>query len=166
MLPTDKICNIATLAEATRSNSAIRAGVDNTPDDKQLANMKFVGRYIDAIDAYFCKKYRAKRAIRWASWFRNAKVNKLVKGSPSSFHMTGGAVDIETCIPQLTNKEIFEYCKSTLNFTELIWEYGTDVEPDWVHFACVSGREKEKCIKKIYTKDGKKVNEILQPKQA
>jgi len=35
------------------------------------------------------------------------------------------------------------------DFTELIWEYGTDVEPNWVHIALMKGREKEKKVKRI-----------------
>lgn len=159
------ICKNATLAQAIASNYATRTGIPNEPDPIALENIKYVGsRVFDVMVAYFANKYKVKVPLKYASWFRAPLINKGVGGSKTSFHMTGGAIDIQSNSPKITNAEIYHYVKDNLLFTELIWEYGTPVEPSWVHVAILRGRENEKAIKNIYNKDGKKITEIVKKK--
>ena len=56
---------------------------------------------------------------------------------------------------KITNADIFNYIKENLPYSELIWEFGTEDNPNWVHVAIAKGREDEKNAKIAYKVDGK-----------
>lgn len=126
----DKICNYLTLGEVTRSESAKRNGISNLPTAEHLENMKALGTNVfDKIREHFgCP-------IGLSSGYRSEALNNSIKGSSkTSQHCKGEAFDIDAQIHgKITNKQIFEYIKQNLDFDQMIWEYGTDQEPDWVH---------------------------------
>ena len=139
------ISKYISIEEATDSPTAKRFGIKNIPNPKQLENMKYVGvNLFDKIRDHFGKP------IKVNSFLRVKKLNDAVGSTDSSFHLHGCAIDI-TCIKEtgVTNAMIFNYVKDLCDFTELIWEYGTDIEPNWVHIALMKGREKEKKVKRI-----------------
>ena len=121
-------------------------GVENTPNETQLLNMKYLGSFFDNL-------FEAMKL----------KVNSLTAGaSKTSLHLNGEAIDIDAIDGSgITNKMIFDYIKDNLPFTELIWEFGTSYpngNPSWVHYGLVKGRENEKVIKiatKVQKKDAK-----------
>jgi hypothetical protein len=50
----------------------------------------------------------------------------------------------------ITNKQIFDYIKANLNFDQLIWEFGTDANPDWVHVSYNSdGAQRKQILKAV-----------------
>ena len=55
----------------------------------------------------------------------------------------------------VSNTDIFYFIKENLGFTELIWEFGDNDKPDWVHVAIAKGREQEKNAKIAYRIEGK-----------
>lgn len=125
-----KISEHISLAEATKSQAAIRAKIDNTPDAKQMAAMKNVAeKCFEPL-----RKFHGK-PIAVTSFFRNAAVNKLIGGSATSQHMTGEAMDIDADVFNngITNKQVFEWLKKNVEFDQLISEYGTVDKPDWIH---------------------------------
>lgn len=66
------------------------------------------------------------------SGYRSPALNKAVKGARNSQHLLGQAADIEGV--QCSNADIFKAVQDmNLSFDQLIWEYGTRQEPDWVH---------------------------------
>ena len=67
-----------------------------------------------------------------SSAYRCPRLNTKVKGSPSSHHMLGMAADINF---GKNNKKLYEFIRDNLKYTQLIWEYGSDENPDWVHVA-------------------------------
>ncbi len=137
-----------TLAEMVRSESAKRHNINNQPTAQHLENMRYLAEKIfQPIRDHFGFK------ILISSGYRSAALNAKIGGSNSSFHSKGCAIDIDNDNTLITNKQIFEFIKENLEFTELIWEKGSDTNPAWVHVAIVKGREKEKEILK--TKDGK-----------
>jgi hypothetical protein len=137
-----------TLAEMVRSESAKRHNISNQPTPQHLENMRYLAEKIfQPIRDHF------RFQILISSGYRSAALNKKIGGSNSSFHSKGCAIDIDNDNTLITNKQIFEFIKENLEFTELIWEKGSDTNPAWVHVAIVKGREKEKEILK--TKDGK-----------
>jgi D-alanyl-D-alanine dipeptidase len=74
-------------------------------------------------------------------------LNQFVKGSLSSQHCTGEAIDIDMdgSSNGVTNKMIFDFIKEKLDFDQLIWEFGTDSNPDWVHVSYTkTGNRKQK----------------------
>lgn len=136
------ICKFITYDEATTSQTATRLGINNTPNAEQLVNMQLVGsRIFDVVRQHFGKP------LRVSSFFRNEATNEAVKGSKTSQHVKGQAIDIQA-LKGVTNKQIFEYIKANLDFDQLIWEFGTSENPAWVHVSYVS---KEKNRKQILT---------------
>ena len=139
--------------------------IDNTPNEAQLANMKYLGEYFDLL--YEAMKEKVKVGIPKFFYitcmFRGKKVNALTPGaSLTSLHLFGAAIDIDAVAGSgITNKMIFDYVKEHLPFTELIWEFGSTYpngNPGWVHYGLVKGRENEKVVKiatKVLKKDTK-----------
>lgn len=54
---------------------------------------------------------------------------------------------------KITNKQIFDYIKENLEFDQLIWEFGTDSNPDWVHVS-YSSKNRKQVLKAIKGKKG------------
>jgi zinc D-Ala-D-Ala carboxypeptidase len=138
------------LSELTRSESAKRRRISNQPTEAHIENMKYLAEKVfQPIRDHFGVP------IRISSGYRSAALNKAIGGSQSSFHSLGCAIDIDNDGTSITNKEIFDFIKDNLEYTELIWEFGTKSNPDWVHVAIVKGREKEKETLEAYRVKGK-----------
>ena len=134
------ISKYITFEEATTSQTATRLGIDNAPNNEQLLAMQIIGiRVFDVVREHF------KTPIRVSSFFRNEATNRAVKGSKTSQHVKGQAIDMQGT-GKLTNKMIFDYIEDNLDFDQLIWEFGTKENPAWVH---VSYNSKEKNRKQI-----------------
>ena len=118
-----------TLEEAIKSQVAIRDGIDNTPPKDILLNMKHVAENVfEPIREHFGVP------IAISSFYRCPELNKKVKGSLTSQHVKGEAIDIDADIfGKITNKQIFDFVKDNLDFDQLIWEYGDSKNPSWVH---------------------------------
>jgi hypothetical protein len=137
-----KISPNLNLAELTRSDTAKRHGIDNTPTAEHLENFKVLAeRVFEPIRAHFGVP------IFISSGYRSKALNDFIKGSPSSQHCKGQAIDIDMDAGngEVTNRMIFDFIKNKLDFDQLIWEFGTDFNPDWVHVSFVkSGNRKQK----------------------
>lgn len=117
------------LEEVTRSNTAKSRGIDNTPNDEQLANLKIVAEKI-----FEPLRRHLNIPIGISSGFRSKELNEALRGSKTSDHMKGFALDIDADIHGgVTNYEIFMYIYNRLEFSQLIWEKGDDNEPNWIH---------------------------------
>lgn len=139
----EKISKHISYKEATRSNTAIRKGINNTPDGDQLIAMKLVAEKVfEPMREHFGKP------IRINSFLRVSALNVAVGGSKSSQHCKGEAIDMDG-LNGLTNREIFNYIKDNLDFDQLIWEYGTDKEPDWVHVSYSANGNRKQILKAI-----------------
>ena len=119
------------LVEAIKSNTAIKNGIDNSPTEEHLANMKLVAdKIFQPVREHF------NIPIGVTSMYRSAALNKVIGGAKSSSHMTGQAIDMDADVyGGVTNKEIFEYIIANLTFDTIIWEFGTSDEPAWIHVA-------------------------------
>jgi hypothetical protein len=147
MNQTDKICTYLNLGEVVRSESAKRNGISNLPTAEHLENMKALGiNVFDKIREHFgCP-------IGLSSGYRSEALNNAIKGSSkTSQHCKGEAFDIDAQIHgKITNKAIFDYIRQNLDFDQLIWEFGTDQEPDWVHVSYKkSGGNRKSILKAI-----------------
>jgi hypothetical protein len=117
-----------TLAELCNSATAKRFGINNNPDDKVIKNLELLAKNIlQPIRDHFDK------AIHIVSGYRSPGLNKKVGGASNSQHLIGQAVDIDNDNTDISNAEIFNYIKENIKFDQLIWEFGNDESPDWVH---------------------------------
>ena len=124
------------LEEATKSPTAIRNGIKNIPNEEQLNNMKIVAEAcFEPLRAWYGKP------IKVNSFFRNDELNKLVKGSKTSEHVKGKAIDMDAGSKE-ENKKIFEWCKANLKFNQLINEY----DYSWVHISFDLGHNKNQTL--------------------
>ena len=141
--------------EATHSTTAKRLGIDNTPDAEQFSNMIYVAENVfQPIREHF------NTPIYISSFFRSEVLNKAIRGSSSSTHLKGEAMDLDADVYEgVTNAEIFNYIKDNLEFDQLIWEFGTDENPSWVHVS-LSKRNNRNQVLKAYKVDGKTKYEL------
>jgi hypothetical protein len=141
--------------EATHSTTAKRLGIDNTPDAEQFSNMIYVAENVfQPVREHF------GFPIYVSSFFRSEALNSAVRGSSSSTHMKGEAMDLDADVfGKVTNAEIFHYIKDNLEFDQLIWEFGTETEPAWVHVSLSKGSNRNQILvaKKV---DGRTVYEF------
>lgn len=129
------------LSEVTRSESAKRKGIRNEPTAEHLENFKKLAEHIfEPIRNHF------NTSIHISSGYRSKALNSAIGGASSSQHCTGEAIDIDMdgSSSGVTNKMIFEYIKSSLNFDQLIWEFGSDSNPDWVHVSYESSNKPQR----------------------
>ena len=133
------------LAEVIRSETAKRRGVSNMPTDAHIANFKLLAEKVfQPIRDHFGVP------IHISSGYRSAALNKAIGGAASSQHCTGEAIDIDMDGTSVTNAQIFNYIKDNLEFDQLIWEFGTDANPDWVHVSYEStGKQRKQILKAI-----------------
>ncbi len=118
------------MSEVIRSESAKRLGIKNIPTDEHTANLKVIAENIfEPIRQNF------RVPIRISSAYRSAALNRAIGGATNSQHSIGEAIDIDMDgNPHgVTNKQIFDYIKNNLNFDQLIWEFGDNKNPDWIH---------------------------------
>ena len=94
-------------------------------------------------------------AIKINSFFRCEELNKAIGGSSRSQHCQGRAIDIDDVYGYVSNSYMYYYIKDNLDFDQLIWEFGTDTEPDWVHVSYVDGDSNRKRCLLAYKEDGK-----------
>ena len=141
--------------EATHSTTAKRLGIDNTPNAEQFSNMVYVAENVfQPIREHFGVP------IYVSSFFRSEGLNRAIKGSVNSTHIKGEAMDLDADVFEgVTNAQIFEYIKNNLEFDQLIWEFGTDENPAWVHVS-LSKRNNRNQILKAVKVNGKTHYEI------
>ena len=142
------------LSEVTRSETAKRRGISNMPTPEHIENFKKLAENVfQPIRDHFGVP------IRISSGYRSEALNKAIGGAgkmvngkyvPSSQHCTGEAIDIDMDGTSITNKQVFDYIKANLEFDQLIWEFGTDANPDWVHVSYEStGKQRKQILKAI-----------------
>ena len=79
---------------------------------------------------------------------------KIVKNSEYNYK-TFLAKDIDDTFHRATNAEMYHWIKDNLDFDQMIWVFGNDDNPDWVHVSYVSPEENRKRCLKAFREDGK-----------
>jgi hypothetical protein len=139
------------LAEVIRSETAKRKGISNMPTEEHLDNFKALAENVfEKIRAHFGVP------IHISSGYRSKELNKLIGGSSTSQHCFGEAIDIDMdgSASGVTNADIFNYIKDNLEYDQLIWEGGTDKNPDWVHVSYSKKKNRKQRLKAVI-KNGK-----------
>jgi hypothetical protein len=135
-----KISKYVSLSEVVKSNTAIRKGIDNTPTQEQLDRITLLAEVVfDQLREW------VGDAVKINSGFRSPELNKAIggagglKGTSQHCANNGAAFDIDDTFGHATNSEMFHYIKDNLVFDQLIWEFGDDKNPDWVHVSYKEG---------------------------
>jgi zinc D-Ala-D-Ala carboxypeptidase len=152
-----KISEHLNLAEVTRSETAKRKGISNMPTPEHLENFKNL-----AINIFEPIRKHFGKPIHISSGYRSKELNTAIGGSLTSQHCSGEAIDIDMdgSANGITNKHVFHFIKEHLNFDQLIWEFGTSANPDWVHVSYkTNGKQRNQILKAV--KQGTKT--IYQP---
>lgn len=142
--------------EGIVSATGQRLGIDNTPTEKILATMKITGeKLFEPLRAHF------GQPIKIISFYRCPALNNAVGGAKKSDHMDGRAIDVEG-MNGVTNADIFHYFKNNASVPcfKVIWEFGTDEEPDWVHISYKEGDNRREFLRARKVK-GKTIYELM-----
>ena len=140
-----------TLAEMTKSETALRLGLDNEPNEQQLAALKLLAeKVLQPVRDHFGKGVKVNSALR------TLPVNRAIGSGDNSDHVRGQAADIE--IPGVANAELAEWIRDNLEFRQLILEFYTPGIHDsgWVHVSYVA-EDNKKQVLTATKKDGKTV---------
>ena len=135
----NKISKHVSYKEGIRSSTADRMGLDNTPNESQLKCMEEIAEGL-----FEPLREWVGGPIKINSFFRGEPVNTAIGGSKYSQHMKGQAMDIDDTFGHKTNAEMYHYIKDNLDFDQLIWEFGDDKNPNWIHVSYVTHRENRK----------------------
>lgn len=128
-----KLSEHVTLSEFEHSETAIRRGYNQSMNEEQIKNAKALCENIFEP----VRKFRGA-PIYISSGFRGAELNRAISGASGSQHCKGQAIDVK-----LTAKE-FHLIKDNLDFDQLIWEFGTTKQPQWVHVSYDKNKTKQR----------------------
>jgi hypothetical protein len=112
------------LSELTVSQTAVRRGIDNTPDEKQTDNLRLLADTLEQVRAILNKPVTVNSA------FRSKEVNRLIGGVDTSEHCDGRAADIICPAYGSPHMVAMALLNSGLEFNQLILEFGS-----WVHIS-------------------------------
>ena len=136
--------------ESVYSRTAIRLNIKNTPTKEHRTNMCLLAENIfEPLRSY------VGGPIKINSFYRSPELNKAIGGSAKSQHCHGQAIDIDDTFGRVTNAEMYEFIKKHLNFDQMIWEFGDDDNPNWVHISYVSEEKNRNRCLKAYKEKGK-----------
>ena len=136
--------------EGVYSTTATRREIENTPNNEQLDNMETIAEKV-----FEPLREWVGGAIKINSFFRSVKLNKAIGGSSKSQHCHGQAIDIDDTFGVVANSDMYNYIKNNLDFDQLIWEFGDDDNPNWVHVSYVSEDANRRRCLKAYKEQGR-----------
>jgi hypothetical protein len=139
----DKISKHVSYREGVYSRTAERLGIKNEPSDDVLKNMR-----VTAEKVFEPLRMHVGAPIAVNSFYRGPELNKAIGGAKKSQHMSGQAIDIDDTLGHMSNADMYYWIKENLNFDQLIWEFGTDKNPNWLHVSYVNDSDnRNRCLK-------------------
>tara|TARA_R110000744_G_scaffold141321_3_gene252710 strand:- start:332 stop:790 length:459 start_codon:yes stop_codon:yes gene_type:complete len=144
------ISNHITYAESIHSNTAKRRGIDNTPNPTQVEAMKLTAEKV-----FEPLREWVGGPIKVNSFYRSVALNEKIGGVASSQHCKGQAIDIDDVYGRKSNAEMYRWIKENICFDQLIWEFGTDMNPNWIHISFVSKEDNRNRCLKAYKEHGR-----------
>jgi hypothetical protein len=151
-----KISDHITYAEAIHSNTAKRKGIDNTPSEAQVSAMKLLAEKV-----FEPLREWVGGPIKVNSFFRSEALNDSIGGAPTSQHCKGQAIDIDDVYGKKTNADMYHWIQTNLDYDQMIWEFGTDMQPNWIHVSYVSEeKNRNKCLK-AYKEHGRTKYKVI-----
>ena len=139
----DRLSKHVSYKEGVHSVTALRLGLKNDPTDAHLENMKLIAEKV-----FEPLRTHVGGPIKINSFYRGPELNKAIGGSAKSQHCHGQAMDIDDTYGHMSNAAMFDWIKANLDYDQMIWEFGTDTQPNWVHVSYVSQEDnRNKCLK-------------------
>jgi hypothetical protein len=133
-----------TLAEFENSTTATTHGINNKMSLSQIESAKLLCENV-----FEPLRIHLNTPIKISSGFRSLQVNKMIGGASTSQHTKGEAMDLQI------GAKGFNFIKDKLQFDQLIWEFGNDENPSWVHVSYSSKNRKQ--VLKATKKNGKTI---------
>ena len=133
-----------TLKEFQASGLATLRNLNNEMNESQIASAKLLCENV-----FEPLRIHLNTPIQISSGFRSMQINKMIGGSATSQHTKGEAMDIKI------DAKGFNFIKDKLDFDQLIWEFGNDENPSWVHVIFSSKNRKQ--VLKATKKNGKTI---------
>ena len=152
----DKISKHVSYKEGIYSTTALRLGLKNDPSDVHLSNMKLIAEKV-----FEPLRTHVGGPIKINSFYRGPKLNEAIGGSFKSQHCNGQAIDIDDTYGHMSNADMYKYIKENLDFDQMIWEFGDDKNPNWVHVSYVSPEVNRKRCLKAFKDKGKTKYKII-----
>jgi hypothetical protein len=142
--------------EATFSATATRRGIDNTPGEYELQNMELIAEKV-----FEPLRKHVNGPIKINSFYRSEELNQAIGGSSKSQHCQGRAMDLDDTYGYMSNADMYKYIKDNLDYDQMIWEFGTEENPDWVHVSYVDADSNRKRCLQAYKEDGKTKYKVI-----
>ena len=151
-----KISKHVSYKESVYSTTALRLGLNNDPNEYHLNNMKLISEKI-----FEPLRTHVGGPIKINSFYRGPELNKAIGGSSKSQHCTGQAIDIDDTFGHMSNADMYKWVKENLNYDQMIWEFGDDKNPNWVHISYVDEENNRNRCLKAYKEKGKTKYKII-----
>ena len=154
-----KLSKNLSLAECLKSQTAKRLGISNEPhDDWVVENLRAI-----AENVFQPLRDGLGVPIYVSSGYRGPELNRAIGGSLRSQHMEGRALDLDADVyGKCTNSEIFNWIRENVEFDQMVWEFGDEDNPDWVHVSYVhGGTNRKRCLRARRDDDGKVYYEVM-----
>ena len=146
-----------TFKEGVYSNTAMRLGLKNEPTEEHLSNMELLSEKV-----FEPLRTHVNGPIKINSFYRGPELNKAIGGSSKSQHCNGQAMDIDDTYGYMSNADMYKYIKNNLSFDQMIWEFGTDENPDWVHVSYVNEEaNRNRCLLAYKDQDNKTKYKVI-----
>ena len=152
----DRISKHLSLKEATKSNTATRLEIKNEPRELDLVRMIEIAEKV-----FEPLREWVGGPIKVNSFYRSPELNSAIGGSKNSQHCIGCALDIDDTFGHKTNAQMFDYIKNNLDYDQIIWEFGDDTNPDWVHVSYISEDANRRRLLKATKINGKTNYQII-----
>ena len=152
----ERISEHISFNEGIKSHTATRLGIDNSPSELDLVRMQTIAEKV-----FEPLREWVGGPIAINSFYRSPKLNSAIGGSKSSQHCIGCALDLDDNYGYKTNAEMFDYIKNNLDYDQMIWEFGTDENPNWVHVSYVSEDTNRRRLLKASKINGKTTYSVI-----
>lgn len=151
-----KISKHVSYKESVYSRTADRLNLNNDPSEAHLLNMKLIAEKV-----FEPLREHVGGPIKINSFYRGPELNKAIGGSAKSQHCHGQAIDIDDTFGHATNAEMYNWVKENLDYDQMIWEFGDDKNPNWVHISYVNPEENRNRCLKAYKDDNNKTKYMV-----
>ena len=144
-----KLSENFSLLELTKSQTAERKGIDNTPSPEHQENLKLLCTHI-----LQPVRDRFERVVSVSSGYRSPELCVAIGSKTTSQHARGEAADFE--IFGVSNRELADWIHYNTNYDQLILEYWKESDPNsgWVHCSYSEGNNRRQYLR-AYKEDGK-----------